>query len=103
LETIHGQTGYVHGDLYGENVIRLAEGYRVIDWQRPLWGPVALDRVVLLESLGVDPTGQVTQGAILLRRLLLIDWFAQAARTWFPAGNPTYDREIARLVEEKLK
>ncbi len=100
LEAIHGQTGYVHNDLCGENVLRLVDSYRVIDWQRPIWGPVELDRVTLLESLGVDPTGQVARGAILLRRLLLIDWLAQAARFWFPPGAPTYDREIARLVED---
>jgi hypothetical protein len=40
---------------------------------------------------------------ILLRKPLLIDWFAQAARYWFPAGTPTYDREIARLAKKELK
>jgi hypothetical protein len=103
LEALNGRTGYVHTDLCAENIIRLAEDYRVIDWQRPIWGPVDLDRAILLKSLGIDPAGQVSRGIIQISRLLLIDWFAQAARYWFPAGTPTYDREIVRLAKKELK
>jgi hypothetical protein len=98
LEAIAGPGGYLHQDLCGENVLIVEDGYRVLDWQRPIWGPVALDRATLLESIGLDPAQYVSDGVIQLRRLLLIGWLAQAARYWFPAGVAHYDHEIATLI-----
>lgn len=100
LTAINGPTGYVHGDLWAENVFVLADGYRVVDWQRPIWGPVALDRATLLESVGIDPAQHVSLGVLRLRRLLLIGWYAQVARHWFSAGAAWYDSEIAQLVKQ---
>lgn len=96
--TVDGPMGYVHADLCAENVLVLPDGYRVVDWQRPIWGPVALDRATLLESLGIDPAQYVAAGVLQLRTLLLIGWFAQTARRWFPDGASTYDTEIAGLI-----
>lgn len=100
LETLAGPTGYVHQDLCAENVLVLADGYKVVDWQRPIWGPLALDRATLLESADMDPAPHVPPGVLQMRTLLLIGWFAQAARYWFPAGATAYDSEIARLVTQ---
>jgi hypothetical protein len=100
LAAINGPTGYVHGDLWAENVFVLADGYRVVDWQRPFWGPVALDRATLLESLGIDPVQHVSAGVLHLRRILLIGWYAQAARHWYPAGAASYDAQIAHLIQQ---
>ncbi len=93
-----GQTGYVHGDLRAENVLLTEDGYRVLDWQRPLWGPVALDRLSLLSSLGVDPSGHVVAGVQRLHVLLQIGWLAQCAIRWFPPGVQHYDGQIAQLI-----
>lgn len=98
MNVIHGSIGFVHMDLQAENVLVLDHSYRVLDWQRPIWGPVALDRVTLMESVGLDPLNHGMAGALQLRTLLLIGWLAQAARHWFPPGTPTYDTEIARLI-----
>lgn len=97
---ISGQTGLVHLDLWAENVLMVEDGYRIIDWQRPIWGPVALDRSTLLESVGIDPALHIELGVRQLRKLLLIGWFAQAARRWFPAGAAFYDTQIAELIAQ---
>ncbi|MBX3010271.1 MAG: phosphotransferase [Caldilineaceae bacterium] len=100
LTAISGPTGYLHNDLKGENVLVTATGYCILDWQRPFWGPVDLDRASLLESLGIDATPYVAPGILALRLLLVIGWFAQAARYWFPAGAPSYDRQIADYAQQ---
>ena len=100
LAAIRSQPGYVHHDLWGDNLFVLPDGYRVIDWQRPLRGPVALDLATLLESSGVDPRRHIDHGVVQLLYLLRIAWFAQAARRWFPPGAATYDATIVRLAAQ---
>lgn len=100
MNSFSGEMGLVHGDLWGENVLVTSDGYRVIDWQRPIFGPTALDRSTLLASVGLDPVPVVGPGIVQLRRLLLIAWLAQAARYWFPEGADHYDGQIAQLLRE---
>jgi len=96
----NGPTGFVHSDLFAENILAPQGGYMVLDWQRPIWGPVGLDRAALLGSLGVALEEHLPPGLLRLRTLLSIDWLAQAARFWFPPGVETYDQQIARLIEQ---
>ena len=100
LQAVLVETGYVHNDLCAENIMVLENGYKVLDWQRPIWGPVALDRATLLASLEIDPANHVQPGVLQLRSLLLIAWFAQAARRWYPPGAATYDHQISGLIDE---
>ena len=90
--------GYVHNDLSGDNVFMLPDGPRVIDWQRPILGPAALDLALLLESLGYDPAPHVGEGVVWLMRLLRIGWFTDCALKWFPEGREVYDRKIVELI-----
>jgi hypothetical protein len=99
LEVLRKGQGLVHADLSGDNVFIVESGYRVIDWQRPVYGPQALDLVTLLESSGYDAIAVVEPGILRLHRLLSIHWLAQCAVRWFPDGIQTYDRQIAELVE----
>ena len=71
--------GYVHNDLLGSNVLLAGDGYRVIDWQRPIWGPVAIDRATLLESARIDPRPHVPPGILLMRWMLRIGFHAERA------------------------
>jgi hypothetical protein len=104
LDAIHARPGYVHRDMSADNILMLAagtksplEGYRVIDWQRPLRGPVDLDLVDLLNSLEYDPLRHVDAGVYQVWLLLSIGWLSEAKARWFPEGE-SYDRQIADLA-----
>ena len=75
LSAIRVNPGYVHRDLTGDNLFVLPDGYRLIDWQRPILGPTDLDMVSLLGSLGFDPLHHVTEGVLRAWLLLQIHWF----------------------------
>jgi hypothetical protein len=74
-EALDGPAGYVHNDLLPRNVLVVDDGYRVLDWQRPIWAPVAIDRATLLEAVGVDPRPHVPPGALMLRWMLQIGFW----------------------------
>ena len=100
LDAFATPIGYVHGDLTVTNLFVGADGCRLIDWQRPIRGPVALDVVGLLDSAGCDPGRYVAGGIAQLFYLLRIAWFVQCARRWFPPGAATYDGAITQLVSK---
>ena len=100
LDALSVNLGLVHGDLTVDNLFIQAGGFRVIDWQRPIYGPRLLDLVDLLESGGIKPGNYVETGLLRLRRLLSIHWLVQCAQHWFPQGKQTYDRQIAELVDK---
>jgi hypothetical protein len=98
IDAVRARSGYVHRDLSADNVLMLPEGeYRVIDWQRPILGPVDLDLVDLLYSLGYDPLRHVEVGVAQVWLLLSIGWLTEAKARWFPEGN-SYDRQVADLA-----
>jgi hypothetical protein len=104
LAALHTRPGYVHHDLGGDNLFVLPDGYRVIDWQRPILGPTDLDVATLLRRLGVDPLPHVGAGIVRMVDLLKVYWFTQGATKWFTAGIADYDKQIADIVrgdEEK--
>ncbi len=98
LAAIGENPGYVHADLAGDNVFVLPDGYRVIDWQRPILGPTDLDLASWLESMNIDPFRYVEKEIVWILRLLRIHWFTQCGGRWFPPGIKTYDKSIARLA-----
>ena len=100
LEALAENPGLAHTDLGGDNILVTPQGLRVIDWQRPIHGPRALDRLRLLESAGIGLDGRVSTGILRVQRLLSIHWLAEAASRWFPEGVETYDRQIALLAEQ---
>jgi hypothetical protein len=92
-----GPCGFVHRDMSADNVLVLPDGYRVIDWQRPLLGPTDLDRVDLLNSLDYDPLHHVDPGVVQIWLFLSIGWLTEAKARWFPQGN-TYDAQVAERI-----
>lgn len=98
LALFEGPMGLLHGDLHANNVMVTDEGYRIIDWQRPLRGPLLLDRYVLLDSLGVPVRETMGDAWHQMRTILLIDWYSQAATRWFRPGVPYYDDFIVGLA-----
>ncbi len=99
LAAIRAQPGYVHHDLGGDNLFVLPDGYCVIDWQRPIWGPTGLDMAVLLDSLGFNPLPYVDEGVIQVLNFLQIHWLTQCKAKWFPEGT-TYDQQVAELARQ---
>jgi hypothetical protein len=97
LAAFDGPCGYVHRDLSADNVLVLPDGYRVIDWQRPIYGPTDLDRIDLLNSLGYDPLRRVDASVVQVWLILFIGWLTEAKARWFPQGE-TYDREVTDLI-----
>ncbi|OZB98890.1 phosphotransferase [Paenibacillus sp. XY044] len=100
LAEIRSPSGLVHADLKAENVLVTNDGYRVLDWQRPIRGPILLDAATLLNSLGFDPTRYVPIGIMQMYHFLHVAWYAQAARRWVPQGKPWFDRLIADIARD---
>ena len=101
LDAIRSPCGYVHTDLMANNVLVTADGgHRILDWQRPIRGPVALDAATLLISLGIDATRHVPVGVVQLYHLLHIAWYTECARRWYPEGRPFYGGSLARIDRE---
>ncbi|RAP77255.1 phosphotransferase [Paenibacillus montanisoli] len=99
VSAIQSRSGLVHGDLNGGNIIMHPEGTKVIDWQRPVYGPIELNRANLLVSLGIDAKPYVATGVMSLLYILNIAWFTQCALYWFPPGAEAYDTEIVKFVD----
>jgi len=90
--------GFVHNDLNGDNIFVIPDGYRLIDWQRPVIGPKELDLAALLDSLNIEANRFVDQSIIWILYLLRIEWFTECAVRWFPEGQDSYDSTIHRLI-----
>lgn len=54
VETVSECPRVIHGDLTAEQVFVTGDGYRVIDWQRPVVGPPEVDLVALLVGAVTD-------------------------------------------------
>lgn len=100
LDAICSSTGYVHSDLKADNILVAPDGFRILDWQRPIRGPVALDRTTLLLSLNIDPTNYVPAGMVQLYHFLHIAWYTQTARKWYPQGKQWFDGFIIQIGEK---
>jgi hypothetical protein len=102
LSVMRTQLGCVHRDLGGDNVFALPDGYRVIDWQRPVFGPTGIDLATFLESLGFDPVPHVGEGIVQVVEFFRINWAVACAVEWLPAGAPTYDEWVTRSTSRIL-
>ncbi|HLO14713.1 MAG TPA: phosphotransferase [Anaerolineales bacterium] len=98
LAALGKNVGFVHNDLSNDNIFVLPDGYRIIDWQRPIISPKELDLAALLASLNRETRGFVDQRIVWIMYLLRIEWFTECAVRWFPEGQDYYDSSIHRLI-----
>ena len=73
--------GLLHGDLTGGNVVLEGAAIRwVLDWQRPMRGPLALETAMALLNAGDEGEGPFGRLALACRVL----WYAYAYRHLLP-------------------
>jgi hypothetical protein len=87
-----------HGDLCGDNVFVTPDGYKIIDWQRPVRGPAELDLATFYFTMGVEPIKYLCREIVDINIFLHLRWFVEAKLRWFPAGD-SYDRQVAELAD----
>lgn len=86
-----------HGDLGGDNIFVTQDGFKIIDWQRPILGPAELDLVTYLYAMGVDPLKYTPRSINELNWFIHMHWFVECKAYWFPPGE-SYDRQVAELT-----
>ena len=90
----------VHGDLTAEQVFVAPDGYRVVDWQRPVIGPPDVHVVALLVSRRIPPGPYVPRVAVAVYWFLLLHWAVRAQVELFPEfDGPLFERWSAAAVK----
>ena len=85
IDAVGRNVGSVHGDLNADNVFITDSGYKVIDWQRPILGPMDLNRS-FLDDPKIDT--QMKKGLLRVETFLFVAWMTEAKKTWIPDGPP---------------
>lgn len=92
-----------HGDLKGDQVFVTPDGYRVIDWQRPVIAPPATDLVSLLVEEGMQPRRFIDVTIVRMFWFLRLCWAVEAQFDLFPdVTTGPFDRWAARAMREIL-
>jgi hypothetical protein len=92
-----------HGDLTAEQVFVTADGYRVIDWQRPILAPPEVDLVALLVGQKIDPRRFVDPTLVGIFWFLHLRWAVVAQFDLFPDKRwPLFDQWAADAVSHIL-
>jgi hypothetical protein len=73
-----------HGDLKGDQVFVTPDGYRVIDWQRPIIGPPETDLVSLLVEQRMQPRRFIDATIVRIFWFLRLCWAVEAQVDLFP-------------------
>jgi len=80
-----------------------ADGYRVIDWQRPIIGPSEVDLVSLLVGEHLDPRRVVDAPIIGIYWFLLLYWAVEAQSDVFPDyRGPLFNQWSGRSIRHLL-
>ncbi|HEU0294807.1 MAG TPA: phosphotransferase [Anaerolineales bacterium] len=102
VDIVNKESCLTHGDLNGENIFVLPDGYKLIDWQRPCRAPYDVDMVGLLLDKGFNPSLHVNREVIQIFHFLRIDWFTQCRASLFPEGL-SYERSVISAAETLLE
>lgn len=82
----------IHGDLKADQIFVTDDGYRVIDWQRPVRGPAEVDLVSLLAGRGLDPRPAADPAVVAVFWFLRLHWAVEAQHSLFPGSRfPLFD------------
>jgi hypothetical protein len=110
VETVSECPRVIHGDLTAEQVFVTGDGYRVIDWQRPVFGPPEVDLVALLvgavnnPSPVCDPRRHVDAAVVGVFWFLRLYWAVEAQFDLFPNfRGPLFDQWSAEAITHILE
>jgi Ser/Thr protein kinase RdoA (MazF antagonist) len=90
LDAVSARPRVIHGDLTAEQVFVTGDGYRVIDWQRPVIGPPEVDLVALLvgavgdRGAAREPRRYVDAATVGVFWFLRLYWAVEAQFDLFP-------------------
>jgi hypothetical protein len=101
IEAVTAQPRITHGDLKADQVFVTEDGYRVIDWQRPVMAPPEIDLVSLLVEQHIDPRPYVSVYIIQLFWFLRLHWAVIAQHDLFPHKRwPLFDQWAKEAVKQ---
>ena len=103
VETVASQSRLIHGDLTAEQIFVTPDGYRVIDWQRPMIAPPGIDLVALLLRQNIAPHPYVDPIAFRLYWFLHLRWAVVAQHDLFPRERwPIFNQWAAEAIRNIL-
>lgn len=103
VDRLTRETRTVNSDLRTDQVLVTPDGYRVLDWQRPLLATPDLDLVSPLLSENVDPRRFVHADADRMYWMLRLHWTALAQHDLFPGfSGPFFDQWADEAVSRIL-
>ena len=103
VDRLTRDTRIVNSDLRTDQVLVTADGYRVLDWQRPVLATPDLDLVSLLLSENVDPRRFVHADADRMYWMLRLHWTALAQHDLFPDfTRPFFDQWADEAIRKIL-
>ena len=91
----------IHGDLKADQIFVTEDGFRVIDWQRPVMAPPETDLVSLLVEQHIDPRTYVNEAVTGIYWLLRLHWAVVAQADLFPGKRwPLFDQWAKEAVTQ---
>jgi hypothetical protein len=104
VETITECPRVIHGDLTAKQVFVTGDGYRVIDWQRPVVGPPEVDLVALLVDQRFNPRPHLDATVVGIFWFLRLCWAVEAQFDLFPDfRGPLFDHWSAEAITQILQ
>jgi thiamine kinase-like enzyme len=110
VDTVTHCPRVIHGDLTAEQVFVTEDGYRVIDWQRPVFGPPEVDLVALLVGAitnrhpAREPRRHIDATVVGVFWFLRLYWAVEAQFDLFPDfRGPLFDQWSAEAITDILE
>jgi hypothetical protein len=99
IAAVSSGTRPIHADLRADQAFVLPDGYRVVDWQRPILAPAGVDLVMLLDQQGIDPRPFTSAEMIGIRWFVLLRWAVECQHDLLPyLDGATFDEWAASSI-----
>lgn len=103
LSALAQDSRVIHGDFRAEQIFVTGDGYRVIDWQRPVLAPAEVDLVSLLIDRHISPCGIIDNPLIGIFWFLRLHWVVVAQHDLFPQNHwPVYSQLASEALDQIL-